>query len=1077
MPPRLPSLGGSPAKAIPLPQIQPASPRPNLHQQGSTSQICEINSGRPGIGSGSATAEVSLGPDQGNSGGSSSTDIRAGALPSEAPFPGDVYNGPIPLKIVALSEKGTIEQLVESLESLSRKNSPTSGSLLEIDATTHSSLEVGEDGSGSGRSGPSTALGDAAKNAVTVLKRLEKRRVNLGQTYMVTVKEAYECLKETEHILEEHHNQVGTQIFDQLKILTKALNADFKTLHHFFEKEKEEQEKQDNELRQKVDQASTSAVATEKAVIEADTKISGLLDNLKQTVEGLKISLDELGKQVKERKERQDNELFEKVDQVATSAVAAVIANSETRISELVGKVEAEIKTLDTVLDSRIEAASSSQNVVFERAAEAQTSVLKTALEGFQSILNGLSDNIQVLATQSSATAALLTLQNQLTESQKYQQTIEKKLTANWTEKLNTFQAQLKAQAERIVELEKPLGASTAIPELFPTFEMAAVEPSRHPALKFAVAGNWLLPHFHYHRHRVGIDWELSGGFHQGPNSLQNLLQNRWFVGIKVEPFMNLALQTLSSRCGVPDGKGTHTIRKLQIYNFHYIREIGETENHNYSRVEVGWDFGPVLKNGSLTIPVNLGGYWLEESMPSQKYFGNFGVTSIVENVTGLVPGLASDFKTAVKLAPTFWRFFSKTDWYFSSGAAFDTKYWSNSVHFPISAKMNGTLQFKAPGNKDITGETFSENSPQGESYALKENSKDDLITTLNDHIMRVETKIDDTTKKVTFFEPKLASLTEKIDLIRANVNHQTGLQAKLETRLQNQETLVADYERRLVFQKDEQEKCCHQIFKKIENLEKSPAGENDSYDTQPTENLLESVSTALIWAAIFEGGFGFAQGFGFGLLYLFLLRQQLRATNLFEKNIYRTGRFLIPGGFLAGLFVSLAMITINFLGGLPLDTKWPIIEKVAEVSESLVKKIPGQDNKLVQKLNKMVSYGFSFGFPFVSVAKVFYSYQTQYNTVLICIRLTVSFVVFSKITCWWTTWLLSDSELALKNQQQNLNLLPKNVEASFGTRIGGEILEQPQFSELPNLQTFWNQLCFSLEIFALDPMELPGEF
>lgn len=1067
MPPRLPSLGGSSAKAIPLPHIQPASPRPNVSPQGNSSQICETNLGRADFGSSPATAEASPGLDQGNSTGSTSIDIRVGALPFEAPFRGDVYNGPIPLKTLALSEEGSIEQLAESLETLSRKNSPTSGSFLGIDdeisesRASQSSFEADEGGSGSGSAGPSTALGNAAKNAVNVLKRLEKRRVNLGQTYMVTVKEAYECLKETEHILEEHHSQVGTQIFDQVKTLTTALDDDFKTLQRFFEKEKKEQEKQDHELRQKVDQAGTSAVAAEKAVTDAGIKISGLLDNVKQTVEGLKLSLHEIGKQVKEGKEHQENDLFEKIDQASTSAAVAVMANSETRISELVRKVEAAIKTLGTELDSKIEAASSSQNEVFERAAEAQTSLLKTAFEGFQPILKGLSDNIQILATQGSATTALLTLQNQLAESQKQQQRIEETLTANWTEKLNDFQEQLQAQTERIVELEKPLTPSTVVPNLFPTFGTTVVEPNVHPALKFAVAGNWFLPHLHYHRHRVGVDWELSAGFHKGPNSLQNIVQNRWFVGIKLEPFMNLALQTLSSRSGVPDGRGNHTIRKLQIQNFHYIREIGETDNQTYSRVEIGWDFGPVLKNGSLTIPVNLGGYWLDASVPSQNSFDNLGTTSILKNVTGLTPGLASDFKDAVKSVPTFWRFFSKTDWYISSGATFDTKYWYNSLHFPIGTKINGTIQLKAPGNNDLAGQILSEKGTQVGLYALKGNMKDDSMKTLSDRIMTVETKIDAITKKVNSVEPKIGYLTQKMNLIETKVDGQQGLHSKLERRFQNQETWLADYERHRVTEKEQQEKCCHKILKKIENLENKPAGENDSSDTQPTETQLEGISKALIWSVVFEGCIGFTQGFGFGLLYLFLLRQQLRATNLFEKNLYRTGRFLIPAGYLWGLFVSLAMITINFLFGLPLDNKWPIIKKVAEVSESLVKKIPGQDTNVAKKLHKVVFYVFSFGFPLASVGNLFQTAQTPYNTVFICIRLTVSFVVFSKITSWWTTWLLSDSEL-VNNQQQGLNFLPKGNEPGFGARVGMRI---------------WDQMFFSFELFAVDPMELPGEF
>lgn len=284
MPPRLPSLGGSSAKAMPLPHIQPTSPRPNVSLQGSPGTA---------FSSGPATAQASPGSDQGNSGAGTSTDIRAGAQPFEPPFQGDVYNSPIPLKTLALSENGAFERLAENLETLSRKNSPQSDPPLgSEDQLTPSfaqqmrvfqnSSEAGEGNSGGGSPGPSTAFGDAAKNAVHVLKRLENRRVNLGQTYMVTVKEASECLKETEHILEDYHNQVDTQIFEQLKTFIKALEADFQTLQSFFEKQKEAQKKQDKELFQKVDQARTSALVTEKAVTDAGTKISNLFDNLKK---------------------------------------------------------------------------------------------------------------------------------------------------------------------------------------------------------------------------------------------------------------------------------------------------------------------------------------------------------------------------------------------------------------------------------------------------------------------------------------------------------------------------------------------------------------------------------------------------------------------------------------------------------------------------------------------------------------------------------------------------------------------------------------------------------------------------
>lgn len=1149
MPPRLPSLGGSPAKAMALPHIQPASPRPNVSPQGS-----------PGIAFGSdlATAQASPGADQGNSGAGTSTDIRAGAQPFEPPFQGDVYNGPIPLKTLALSEDGAFERLAESLETLSRKNSPKSDPSLgsedqaipsfalqmrEEILVVQNAFEADEGGSGGGNPGPVTVLGDAAKNAVHVLKRLENRRVNLGQTYMVTVKEAYECLKETEHILEEYHSQVGTQIFEQLNTFIKALDADFKTLQSFFEKQKEEQKKQDKELCQKVDQASTSALATEKAVTDAGTKIHSLLNNLKQTVEGLKNSLDEVGKQVQEKKEHQEKnakrfdeikELLKKVDQASTSAAAVVLANSETKISELFEKAEVSVKILETAFDSKIEAASLS-------AAESQTSVFKSTLDGFQTILNGLSDNIQILATQGSATAAVLTLQNRFMELQNQQQTIEEKLTRNWTEKLNKLEEHLKAQAERITELEKPPIQPTPLPNLFHNFETDVVEPNAHPALKLAVAGNCFLPHLHYHRHRIGVDWELSAGLHKGTNSLENILQNRWFVGIKVEPFVSLALQTLSSRSGVSDGRGTHTSRKLQIQNFHFIRELGETENQPYSRVEIGWDFGPIFKNGSVVIPVNLGGYWLDESVSSQNYLGNFGNTSAVGSIKALAPGLASDFTDALKSVPRFWRFFSKTDWYISSGATFDTKYWHNSLHFPIAAKVNGTIQLKAPGNKESVGlakfvETSSKNfifgkafdlekGTQATSPVLKGNMKDDSSQTLNHRLMKFETKVDDITKKIKsiepkvgeltnnlqtlepkvdavtnkmkWIEPKIGTLTKKSDCIETMMLDQKGLQTKLETRLQNQETLVADHEKRFMVQKEEQAKCCQKVLKNLTDLETKSAGENDSFENQSTESPLDWLSKALVWSAAVEGCFGFIQGFGLGFLYLFLLRQQLRTTNLLEKNLYRTARFFIPAGYFAGLFVSLGMITINFVSGLPLDTKWPIIEKVAQVSESLVQKIPGHDTIVVQKINKVVFYGMSYGIPFASVTKLFQTAQTPYTTVLICIRLSVSFILFSKITSWWTTWLLSDSELDLKKEEQGQNCFP-------------QFLKQPwdQFSRVPKntkrftlFPKFFNLLsvpktkfsspknsffgtgegpewtCFCLELFAVDPLESPRDF
>lgn len=276
-----------------------------------------MEKGSPGtlFGSGPTSSQVNPGADQVNSGAATSTDIRTGAQPFEPPFVGGVSNGPIGLNTLALSEDAAFERLAASLETLSGKNFPQSKPPLGSEELATSAVskmpketpvilnasETGEGGFGGGISGPSTALGDASKNAVHVLKCLENRRVHLGQTYMVTVKEAYECLKETEDILEDSPSQVGTQIFEQLSTFIKALDADFKTLWRFFEKEKEEQKKPDEQLYQKVDQASSCALATEKAVTGAGKKMSSLLDNFKQQIEEFKFSLDEVGKQVKKR--------------------------------------------------------------------------------------------------------------------------------------------------------------------------------------------------------------------------------------------------------------------------------------------------------------------------------------------------------------------------------------------------------------------------------------------------------------------------------------------------------------------------------------------------------------------------------------------------------------------------------------------------------------------------------------------------------------------------------------------------------------------------------------------------------
>ena len=824
MPPRLPSLGGSPAKATPLPSIQPASPRLNVTPQGSPGTL---------FGSSPAPAQDSQGEDQVNSGTTTRTDIRAGAQPFEPPFPGDVYNGPIGLKTLALSEDGAFERLAASLETLSRKNFPELEPPLGNEDLATSAVskmpketpviltasESREGGFGGGSSGPSTALGDASKNAVHVLKRLENRRVNLGQTYMVTVKEAYECLKETEHILEDYHSQVGAQIFEQLSTFIKALDADFKTLQGFFEKEKEEQKKQDEQLYQKVDQASSCALATEKAVTDAGTKISSLLDALKQKIEEFQFSLDEVGKQLKKNKDDQETELFKKVDQASISAAAAVMANSETKISELLGKIENSINTLEIALDSKFEAASLN-------AAESQTSVFQSTLDGFQKILNGLSDNIQILATQGSATAAVLTLQNRLTELQNQQQTVEEQFTENWTQKLNILEEQLKAQAERIKELEKPSLKPTSIQNWVQSFDTDSVEPNGHPALKLAVGGNCFLPHLHYHRHRIGVDWEISAGLNKGAASFENFLQNRWFIGLKIEPFVSLALQTFSSCLGVPDGRGHHISRKFQIQNFHYIREIGETENQPYSRVEIGWDFGPIWsgpqkpcfwgdqtfggsKNGSLVIPVNLGGYWLEESIPSPNSFDTLNQFSVLESFKSLGPGLASDFAGAMKSVPTFWRFFSKTDWYVSSGAALDTKYWHNSVNFPIGVKIHGTIQLKAPGNRESVKqfvqtnlEGVLEKTTEMRAPVVKGTGHEYWAEALSDRLLKFETKVESITHKVENLEPKIGSLSKKNDCIETMLFEQKARQTNLETRLQNQETLVADYEKRFIVQK-----------------------------------------------------------------------------------------------------------------------------------------------------------------------------------------------------------------------------------------------------------------------------------